>query len=73
MKKALSYPSRMSEKRSGRPKGSRYPERLLVYCTLRDREWLRAIATDWDTSEAGAVRRLIKEEARRRELEGGAE
>jgi hypothetical protein len=46
----------------------RYPKRLLVYCTERDLEQLQAVAAGWDLSQAGAMRRLIHEEAQRRGL-----
>lgn len=58
----------MERKGVGRPPGVRYPKRLLVYCTERDLEQLQAVAAGWDLSQAGAMRRLIHEEAQRRGL-----
>jgi hypothetical protein len=71
----LDYPSSMPEPKGtgGRPPGIRYPKRLLVYCTEQDLELLQAIADDWDLSQAGAVRKLIRDEAKKRGLLDGAE
>lgn len=51
----------------------RYPKRLLIYCTERDLELLQAIAEEWDLSQAGALRRLIREKAKEKGLTDGAE
>lgn len=45
----------------GRPPGSKYPRRLLVYTTERGMEQLQEIADRWETSQADVVRRLIRE------------
>lgn len=60
------YASRMDEKRGagGRPKGVRYPKRLMVYTTEQGFTLLDAIASRWETSHAEAMRRLIREKAK---------
>jgi hypothetical protein len=70
MEAALSYPLGMSEpkKGMGRPKGVRYPERLLVYAAKEDLENLQTLADEWDLSQAGAMRKLIREAAKARGL-----
>lgn len=44
--------------------GARYPKRLMVYEDDRGLELLRAIAERWETTQAEAVRRLIRNAAR---------
>lgn len=65
---ASCYPLGMDEPKNpgGRPKGKRYPKKLLVYATDQDVEWLHRLAEEWDQSDAGMVRKLIREEAKRR-------
>lgn len=60
------YASRMNETRGagGRPRGIRYPKRLMVYTTEQGFALLDAIATSWETSHAEAMRRLIREKAK---------
>jgi hypothetical protein len=57
----------MSQKKNagGRPPGIRYPRRFMIYETERGLELLQSIAKRWDTSQAEAVRRLIRQEAAR--------
>lgn len=71
MKTTLSYPSRMSEgkNKGGRPKGKRYPARLMIYTTERSMELLQAIADRRETSLAEVVRQMILAEAKREGLE----
>lgn len=55
-----------SKRVGGRPRGVRYPERLLVYAAREDKDNVERLADEWDLSEAGVIRRLIREEAQRR-------
>lgn len=74
MDTTLSYPSPMADKRGpGRPPGSRFPNRLMIYLSDRDLERLQTIAERRETTMADAVRQLIREEARRDGDDGGAE
>lgn len=52
-----------SSSKGGRPPGTKYPRRLLVYTTDQGMEQLQGIADEWETSQADAVRRLIREKA----------
>ena len=63
---SLRYASPMSEKRNpgGRPPGIRYPKRLMVYETERGVELLQQIAARWETTQADAMRRLVRDKAR---------
>jgi hypothetical protein len=68
MQSTIGYPSRMSETKptAGRPRGRRYSERLLMYATPEDVAHLAQLAEEWDVSQAGALRKLIREEAKRK-------
>jgi hypothetical protein len=57
----------------GRPKGIRYPRQFSVYETDRGLELLKAIADRWDTTQADAIRRLIREKAAELGLADGKE
>lgn len=67
----------MSEKRKGvggRPAGIKYPRRLMVYETDEGIELLNAIAHRLGTTQAGAIRQLVREKAREWGLtDGGSE
>lgn len=55
--------------KGGRPAGSKFPRRLLVYMTDKGMEQLQAIADRWETSQADVVRRLVRERAQSEGLE----
>lgn len=62
-------------KRSGgRPSsGARFPRRLMVYESDRGMQLLQSIAERWETTQADAVRRIIREKAKELGLTNGAE
>jgi hypothetical protein len=49
----------------GRPRGTDYPVARTMLLTIEDYESLRRIAEVWECSATEAVRRLIREKAKR--------
>jgi hypothetical protein len=75
MNRAACYATDMAEEKRavGRPAGSKYPARLLVYATENDLRLLQRIADLTDRSQAGVVRQLIREKAKALGISEGQE
>jgi hypothetical protein len=73
----FSYTSSMNEpkeRRIGRPEGRRYEHARNIRLTAADAEEVRRLSEHWRTPEAEAIRRAIRETAKREGVtDGGAE